>query len=292
MARLGALGELDLDHLDLRLGGGLGEPLGREGPVPVAAAEIAAGDLPDDVAAALLMVHAEAALAGVMGEAPGLGALVERADRVGGERAEAHGGDVEQGARIGLLAVGSADLHAEVMALDIRRRHGMGEPFIALPIDILLGAEGAALELALRAGVDHAALAAVEGRAIQIAFEEILADFRPHAFEQKAQIGHDWIITAQGVMGLDPVPDPQRRQGASDRHGPEGPGAHERGQRGEQERSPHSKKKGEIAQDLVLPDDGPDQAVSMHTINSPRTRGCRSPPSCLNLLHDILRTPP
>ena len=83
VARLGALAQLELDHLDLRIGRGRGEALGREAAVRVAAAEIAGADLPDDVAAVFAVVGAEAALAGVMREAAELGALVQRADGVG-----------------------------------------------------------------------------------------------------------------------------------------------------------------------------------------------------------------
>jgi hypothetical protein len=69
MAGLGALAELQLDHLDLRVGGGGGEAFGRESAVGVAGAEIARADLPDDVAAVLAVIGAEATLAGVVGEA-------------------------------------------------------------------------------------------------------------------------------------------------------------------------------------------------------------------------------
>ena len=56
-----------------------GEALRDELAVRVAAAEIAAADLPDEVAAMLAVVAADAAFAGVVGEVAELGALVERA---------------------------------------------------------------------------------------------------------------------------------------------------------------------------------------------------------------------
>ncbi len=56
VAGLGALAELQLDHLDLRILGALGKALGREGAVVVARAEVARADLPDDVAAALAVI--------------------------------------------------------------------------------------------------------------------------------------------------------------------------------------------------------------------------------------------
>src|SRR6266576_859362 len=69
MAGLGALRELDLDHLDLRRYGLGGKPLVAERAVVIAAAEIAAAELPDQVAAVLAMIPADAALAGIVREA-------------------------------------------------------------------------------------------------------------------------------------------------------------------------------------------------------------------------------
>ena len=84
MAGLGALAELQFDHLDLVVGGDL-RRIVRESKQPSgrAAAEIARADLPDQVAAVLAVIGADAALAGVMGEAALSRAAVERADRVG-----------------------------------------------------------------------------------------------------------------------------------------------------------------------------------------------------------------
>ena len=66
-------------------GGGDGEFVRVEAAVGAAAAEIAGADLPDDVAAALAVIGAEAAFAGVVREAAELGAAVQRADGVGAE---------------------------------------------------------------------------------------------------------------------------------------------------------------------------------------------------------------
>ena len=65
----GALAELDLDHLDLRVDRLPAEKIRIEMAVLRAAAEIAAGDLPDDVAAMSAVVGADRAFAGVVGEA-------------------------------------------------------------------------------------------------------------------------------------------------------------------------------------------------------------------------------
>src|SRR5579875_4178034 len=113
VAGLGTLRQLDFDHLDLRIGGCPGEQFGREAALGSAAAEIAAADLPDNVAAALAVVATESALAGVVREASELGTPVERANGVGRERAEAHRGNIEERNLIGLGAERPADADTE-----------------------------------------------------------------------------------------------------------------------------------------------------------------------------------
>src|SRR5580700_2810453 len=105
------------------------------------AAEIARADLPDNVAAVLAMIGTEAAFAGVMGKAALFRAGVERADRIGAERAEAHRRDVEHRNRIRFQTVRPADADAERLGGDRPRRNGMLEPFIARRIDVELRAE-------------------------------------------------------------------------------------------------------------------------------------------------------
>ena len=149
VAGLGALAELQLDHLDLRRWPRPRRTSRREKvPSRVAAAEIARADLPDDVAAVLAVIGAEAALAGVVGEAAHLRALVERADGVGAERAEAHGRDVEHGGRVGLRAVRAADRRRGTA----RRDGGLGaiewlHPLEAVVVDVVLRAERPLVEL-------------------------------------------------------------------------------------------------------------------------------------------------
>src|SRR5471032_969955 len=88
LAGLGALAELQLDHLDLLVGRCFGEFVGAESAVRIAAAEIARADLPDDVAAPLAVIGAEAAFAGVVREAAELGAAVQRPAGIGRQRTE------------------------------------------------------------------------------------------------------------------------------------------------------------------------------------------------------------
>src|ERR1700761_2807655 len=92
---LGALAELDLDHLDLIVGRGGGEEPGIEGAVELAGAEIAGAQLPDDVAAIPLVIRAVTTLTRVMGKAAQLGTLVQCKDGVGAQGAKAHRRDVE-----------------------------------------------------------------------------------------------------------------------------------------------------------------------------------------------------
>src|SRR5262249_23311143 len=149
--------DLELDHLDLVVGRNAREFIRIEGAVPVTAAEIAGADFPDDVAAVLAMIRADAALAGVMREAALLGAGVERANGIRTERAEAHRRDIEDRRRIRPGASGAADGDAEMLGGVGLRRHRMVHPFVPFLIDLLLGAERPLVELHLGALIDHRA---------------------------------------------------------------------------------------------------------------------------------------
>ena len=90
MPWLRALRELDLDHLDRRVRGAVGESGATEAPVFLATAEVAGPDLPDQISAGLEVMRAGRALAGIVIEAAELRAAVERANGCTRERAEAH----------------------------------------------------------------------------------------------------------------------------------------------------------------------------------------------------------
>src|SRR5664279_251019 len=105
MSGLGALTDLELDHLDLVVGGNAGEFLRVKAAVAMATAEIARADLPDDVAAVLAMIGADTTFAGVMREAALLRARVQRAHRIGTECSETHRRDIEDGRGIGPGAI-------------------------------------------------------------------------------------------------------------------------------------------------------------------------------------------
>ena len=93
----GTLRKLDFDHFHLIERGAFGKGFGVEVAVFIAAAEIAGTDFPNQITAVFAVVGADAAFAGVVGEAAFFGTFVERFDGGGGKGAEAHGGNVEYG---------------------------------------------------------------------------------------------------------------------------------------------------------------------------------------------------
>ena len=156
VSRLGALAELDLDHLDLVQGRFGFEFFPVEFPVRRAAAEIARGDLPNGVAAARLVVGRQRTLAGVVGKAADLGAGAERLNPGGRHRAKRGARDVEQ-RHVVALGPGS-DLDPEVLVLDMGRLHRVVQPVEILYIHVLHGAERARRHHTLGALINDGAL--------------------------------------------------------------------------------------------------------------------------------------
>ena len=223
MARLGALAQLELDHLHLRVARVRGEGLGVEAAFGIAAAEVAGADLPDQVAAVLAVVAADRT-SPVSCAKPPRAAAVQRQDGVGAQGAEAHRRDVEDAGRIGLGALG-ADGHAEVVRGQLRRRHRVVDPLVALRMHVALRAEGALVLVALGALVDQRALLAREGRGLVVGLEEVLADLRPHDLEQVAQMAGQRVVAKHRAPRLQPVVQPQQAQRAEDqrRHAGQAP---------------------------------------------------------------------
>src|SRR3546814_17744521 len=77
-ARLRALTELELDHADLLRGGLRCKTLRVEAAERIAAAEIAAPDLPHQITSRFAMIGADAAFAGIMIEEIGRASCRER----------------------------------------------------------------------------------------------------------------------------------------------------------------------------------------------------------------------
>src|SRR3569623_492719 len=186
MAGLGALADLELDHLDLIVAGDAREGLRIEGAVKMATAEIPGADFPDDVAAHLAMIGTDTAFTGVVGEAALLRAGIERAHRVRAEGTEAHRRDVEHRGRIRPGAIGPTDGDTKLLRGMRLRRHRVMHPLVALAIDVLLGAERTLVELHLGALIDHRAGVARERHAVLLALDEILPHLGADLFEQEA----------------------------------------------------------------------------------------------------------
>jgi hypothetical protein len=216
VAGLGALGELHLDHLHLGVGRLRLEPVGVEGAVGRAAAEVARPDLPDQVAPAFAVVAADRPLARVVREAAHLRAPVQREDRVRRQRPEAHGRDVVERGGIGLPAGRVADQDAGVVAVEVPGLDRMGEPGVAGVVDALLRAEGALVLHPLRALVDDRPLLARERLLVAVAFDEVLADLGADAFEDEAHVAEDRVVPEDRVPRLPHIVDPDEGEARED----------------------------------------------------------------------------
>ena len=95
MAGLGALGQLDFDHLYLRVCRLRCELIRVEATLFVTATEIASADLPNQIPAMLPVVARDTTLAGVVSKATLFGAKVHCLNCSASEGTEAHGRDVE-----------------------------------------------------------------------------------------------------------------------------------------------------------------------------------------------------
>jgi len=125
--------------------------------VAISAAEISGADFPDQVAAVLAMIGAHSAFAGVVREAALFGASVQRAHRVGAERAKAHRRDIEDRGRIRLGAIRPADGDAKLFGRIRFRCNRMVHPFITVAVDVFLGTERPLVEHHLRPLIDQGA---------------------------------------------------------------------------------------------------------------------------------------
>ena len=134
--------ELDFNHFHLRALRLFGKAPRVEMAVGGAAAEIAAAQLPHQIAVVFPVIAADAALTGVVVEIALGRTEVERADGIGGERAEAHSRNVKDRRGVGLAAVGAADGDAETGRVGgFHRPHGVADALIAGLVDIQQGAE-------------------------------------------------------------------------------------------------------------------------------------------------------
>ena len=206
VAGFGALTHLDFNHADLRVLRLFGKPLRVETAVFGAAAEIAAAQLPREVAAIFAVVRADAAFAGVMGEVAEFGAFVQRPDRIGAERTEAHGRNIEDRRRVRLSALRAADGDPELVRVRQRRRaHGMADEFEAGLINVDQGAERFVGRFIFGACIDQRTLRTGEGQGVAVGLQQVLADFRADRFDGVPDVAQNRIVTAHRVRDLNEV---------------------------------------------------------------------------------------
>ena len=208
--RLGALRQLDLDHLDGRQAGLLLKQRGRKRTVGRAAAEIARPDLPDQVAAVLQVVRADAALPRVVGEVAALRPVVEGEDRVAAQRAVAYGRHVQQAGRVRSGAVGPADGRPQVGRLQVDGSQRVVHPFVADLVHVFFGAERQGVAFALGALIDERALLSVERHAVGVVLDEVLVDFRADEFQEIAAVADDGKVAQHRVFRLEIIVQPER----------------------------------------------------------------------------------
>lgn len=200
------MAHLDFDHAHLRAARLGGEAFGVETPVRRAATEVAAAQFPDQVAAMLAVIRADTAFAGVMVEVAQLGALVEGADGIGAERAEAHGRNVEDRGRVRLAALRPADDDAEAARVGQRRRaHGVADELETRLVYVYQGAERFVRGFVLGPGVHQRALSAGEWQGVAVGLQQVLADFRANGLDQIADVAQDRVVAAYGMALLEQV---------------------------------------------------------------------------------------
>ncbi|MNG94978.1 hypothetical protein D3C76_810200 [compost metagenome] len=223
MAGFGALAELDLDHLHLRRAGLSGEAFRVEAALLGTAPEVAAADLPDEVAAVFAVVGADAALAGVVGEAAQASTLVERGNGVGAEGAEAHGRDVEDRCRVGLAALRPADGNAERGGVGGRdRQHRMADELETGLVRIVERAKGFLGAFVLGPCIHQRALGAGEGQLVVVTLDQVLTDFRANGLDQVTDVAQDRVVAPHRMVALAQVVEAdQAEQGGDDHERPE-----------------------------------------------------------------------
>ena len=150
-----------------------------------------------------------------MDEVTELGTAIERADGVARQRPKAHRRDVEHRHRI-RLGTPLAHHHAKVRRSNARGRKRMANPLVPGDLHIQFGAERAAVDFALGALVDDAALGTRERTLVGVVLNEVLADFRADELEQEAEVAPQRVVAQHRVARLRDVVDTQQHQQTRD----------------------------------------------------------------------------
>lgn len=176
--RLAALGELQFDHLDLLLARQCREAIRIEAAVGLTAPEMAGCHLPDQVAPLSAMVRADGAFAGVMRDPP----VVHRDSAPGWHGRPARRSSCPRCSVHwpGRLCAVRPDRHAKAGCFNGGRCQRMVDPLEAI--------------------------------GPHVALDEVLADPRPNALEQVAQMADQRTVTRNGVARLQAVAQPDQGQ--------------------------------------------------------------------------------
>ncbi|MCY1177220.1 hypothetical protein D9M73_175200 [compost metagenome] len=144
-----------------------------------------------------------------------LGALIEGADGIGAERAEAHRRNVENRRRVRLAALRPANDDPEACRIGQRcRAHGVADELETGFIYVDQGAERFVRGFVLRPGIHQRALGAGEGQGIAVGLQQVLADFRANGLDQIADVAKNRVVTADGVALLQQVEQADQAENA------------------------------------------------------------------------------
>jgi hypothetical protein len=146
-------------------------------------------------------------LAGVVRKPAALGPFVEGANGICAQRAEAHGGNVKDRKRVGMATVIAADRDAKIMAIRLSGVDRVTDPLEALAINVLMGAERALVESALRALIRYRAFRPVERCTVGFALEKVLPYFGPDLLEHETDMRKNRVIAPDAVARLQEVPN-------------------------------------------------------------------------------------
>ena len=217
MPRFGALAHLDFNHPHLRIFCLSGETHRVEAAIRCPAAEVTAAQFPCQIAAVFPVIRADAAFAGVVGEVAEFGALIQRTNRIGAKRTEAHCRDIEDRGRVRLFALRTADQHAKGVGVAQRcRAHRVTDEFETGLVDIDQRAERLVRRFIFGARIHQRTLGPREGQGVAVGLQQVLADLRADAFDQVTDVAQDRVIAAYRVRGLQQIADTDQAEYAGD----------------------------------------------------------------------------
>ncbi len=215
LAGLGALAELELEHLHLIECCDLAQAVVVERAIQRAHPVFGGADLEDDIAAALQVIRRKAAFAGVQPASRHLRAPGERTHRRRRQRAVAHGRDVDDGGeRIGVVGIRPDDHGRRGQGMLVERgKRAVDEDHRADGGQVPGRAEGDSVVRAGSRPIHPIALGAIERQLLPVEREEILPEELAKRREQGTKAADDGIVAPDGVAGLADIDDEHDENG-------------------------------------------------------------------------------